>query len=209
MRVTMNVGPSIFGAHFGAYSFRNYIPLIAAILVAAVVGEIVYNAKLKRQRREQAQRISRMRRQVQRQRMRRDLALLEAEKRAVEDMERRAAARLHLYLPEAIERQLYRMRGRRKVAGDAVEGAPVEEDREHIDHLQIPRRRYMRRHPMIMSSARRRRVPGRRYKPPSQSRPETPQTTQYEEEPVSADVEKDISTEELSVEPFSAEKERT
>lgn len=99
----MSIGASILGAHFGAYSFKNYVPVIAAAVVAAVVGEIAHNARTKRQQREQAQRLSRLRQQVRKQRMRRDLALLEAEKQEIEAMERRAAEMRHLYEPEAIE----------------------------------------------------------------------------------------------------------
>ncbi|OEH78932.1 hypothetical protein cyc_05775 [Cyclospora cayetanensis] len=102
----MHLGSQIFGAQFGAHSFKSYIPIIAAILVAAVVGEIAHNAKTRRHQREHVQRLSRMRQLVRRQRRRRDLALLEAEKR-----ERRAMRKLppknrkhrHLYEPEGRE----------------------------------------------------------------------------------------------------------
>ncbi|CDJ58039.1 hypothetical protein, conserved [Eimeria maxima] len=85
----MNVGARIFGAQFGIYTFKSYLPIIAAVIVAAVVGEIAHNARMKRRQIEEFQRLSRLRRLVRRQRKRRDLALLKAREKA-----RRAAARM-------------------------------------------------------------------------------------------------------------------
>ncbi|CDI86202.1 hypothetical protein, conserved [Eimeria praecox] len=85
----MNVGVRIFGAQFGLYTFKSYIPIIAAVIVAAVVGEIAHNARMKRRRLEEYHRLSRLRRLVRRQRKRRDLALLKAGEKA-----RKVAARI-------------------------------------------------------------------------------------------------------------------
>lgn len=132
----MHMAANIFGAQFGAYSFKNYVPIIAAVVVAAVVGEISYNAKMKRQRREQAQRISRLRQLVRKQRMRRDLALLEAEKQERRALERRGAARRHLYRSEVSEHLSWHIPSRNRAPHDVVEGTPL--DNFHaVDYLQV------------------------------------------------------------------------
>lgn len=132
----MHMGANIFGAHFGAYTFKNYVPIIAAVVVAAVVGEIVYNAKMKRHRRDQAQRISRLRQLVRKQRMRRDLAMMEADQQERRARERRAAARRHLHRLEGSEHQIRHPPGRNRTPGDIVEGKRL--DNLHaVDYLQI------------------------------------------------------------------------
>lgn len=109
----MFLGANIFGAQFGAYSFKNYVPIIAAMIVAGVVGEIAHNAKMRRQKRDQARRISRLRQLVRKQKVRRDMALLDAEKQEREALERREAARRRLYRSGRIDRQ-WRMQRRNR-----------------------------------------------------------------------------------------------
>ncbi|KAL8443248.1 hypothetical protein Emag_005973 [Eimeria magna] len=116
----MNVGAHIFGAHFGAYSFKNYLPVIAAVIVAAVVGEIAHNAKVKRQRREQNERIAKLRQLVRKQKLKRDIALIDAEREEIAAMERRANAKRLLYRPEEIDRPVWQQRPRTRNPGVSV-----------------------------------------------------------------------------------------
>ena len=102
----------IFGAQFGAYSLKSYLPIISAVVVAAVVGEIAHRAKVKRQRLEQAHRVSKMRQLVRRQRMRRDLALLEAEEHERQELQRRAAIRRQMYQEQAYDPAMWNWVGR-------------------------------------------------------------------------------------------------
>ncbi|KAL8425323.1 hypothetical protein Efla_001705 [Eimeria flavescens] len=129
---TMNLGATIFGAHFGAYSFKNYLPVIAAVIVAAVVGEIAHNARVKKQSRAQAERISRMRQLVRKQRMKRDMALLVAQQQEVEAMKRRAAAQRLLYRPEAIDRRYWQRNKGRNVFDVFVEDDESSEEEVYV-----------------------------------------------------------------------------
>ncbi|KAL8450760.1 hypothetical protein Emed_002398 [Eimeria media] len=125
----MNVGAHIFGSHFGAYSFKNYLPVIAAVIVAAVVGEIAHNAKVKRQRREQNERIAKLRQLVRKQKLKRDIALIDAERDEIAAMERRANAKRLLYRPEEIDRPVWQQRPRpRNPAVSVLEELSFEDD---------------------------------------------------------------------------------
>ncbi|KAL8273638.1 hypothetical protein Esti_002460 [Eimeria stiedai] len=116
----MNVGANIFGAHFGAYSFKNYLPVIAAVIVAAVVGEIAHNAKVKRQRRERNEHIAKLRQLVRKQKLKRDIALMDAEREEIAAMERMANAKRLLYRPEEIDRPVWQQRPRNWNPGVSV-----------------------------------------------------------------------------------------
>ncbi|CDJ34431.1 LOW QUALITY PROTEIN: uncharacterized protein EMH_0020250 [Eimeria mitis] len=107
----MNVGVRIFGAQFGIFSFKNYVPIIAAVIVAA------------RRRIEEYQRLSRMRRLVRRQRKRRDLALLKAGERARKAAARMAAQRQphYTYLGRTNGHDVWRITG----TSGAGPGSPV------------------------------------------------------------------------------------
>ncbi|CDJ42243.1 hypothetical protein, conserved [Eimeria tenella] len=149
----MNVGMRIFGAQFGIYSLKNYIPIMAAVVVAAVVGEIAHSARLKRRQLEQAQRLARMRRLVRRQRRKRDLALMEAQKQQRKAIESKwAASPVYAYLeaPETFESwQLSgprrgpqgprpRLRGPPEYRKQPSQGAPSEAEEQLSEGFQPP-----------------------------------------------------------------------
>lgn len=52
--VSMNLGALIVGPNFGQFSFTSYLPLIAAITVSAIVGEIFHSARVSRMIRKRA-----------------------------------------------------------------------------------------------------------------------------------------------------------
>lgn len=137
---TMYLGASIFGTQFGAYSFKNYVPIIAAVVVAAVVGEIAHNAKVRRQKRDQARRISRLRQLVRKQKMRRDLALLEAEKQEREAMEKREAARRRLYRSQRIDHQ-WLMQVRNRQHDRFARHARLDSDFDNSDYFDAEPKR--------------------------------------------------------------------